>query len=162
VEKNKTGSAGILAPILLPRLMGNCSKRSKTKNFEKLRVKKYMNTTSLFPHQTTPHKIRPCKLVKGGEMKIKLTIIGVIAILLFVFSISASADLFPLIYEFDGTLPVQNYGTVEVTESGGALDFLIEYNTDTLPLGLNADIHEFYFNLKTILLACQIVQIHIL
>jgi hypothetical protein len=84
---------------------------------------------------------------KGGNMKRKLTFIGAIAVFLFVFSVSASAALFDLKYEFDGTLPVQNYGTVEVIESGGDLDFQIKYNTTTFPLGPNADIHEFYFNL---------------
>jgi hypothetical protein len=78
-------------------------------------------------------------------MKRKLTFIGVIAIFLFAFSVSASALLFDLTYEFDGVLPVQSYGTVDVTENGGSLDFVIMAVTSTL--GSNADIHELYFNL---------------
>jgi hypothetical protein len=58
---------------------------------------------------------------------------------------SASALTFDLIYEFDGDLPVQSYGTVDVTQNGDNLDFAINANTATL--GANADIHEFYFNL---------------
>ena len=61
---------------------------------------------------------------------------------------TASALQFDLIYEFDGVLPVQTYGTVNVTEDGfGDLDFAISYNISTSPLGPSADIHEFYFNL---------------
>ena len=78
-------------------------------------------------------------------MKRKLTFISVIAVLLFVFSASASALLFDLTYEFDGLLPVQSYGTVEVTQNGDDLDF--EIIADTSILGATADIHEFYFNL---------------
>ena len=78
-------------------------------------------------------------------MKTKLILIGVITIFLFVFSSSASALLFELKYEFDGALPPQIYGTVDVTESGGDLDFLVKANTSTL--GANADIHKLYFNL---------------
>ena len=63
------------------------------------------------------------------------------------FGNTASALQFDLIYEFDGVLPVQSYGTVDVTEGGGDLDFAISYNTSTSPLGPSADIHEFYFNL---------------
>lgn len=79
-------------------------------------------------------------------MQRKLTLIGVITILLFIFTVSASALLFDLNYEFDGALPVQSHGTVNVTEDGlGNLDFEIVANTTTL--GANADIHELYFNL---------------
>jgi len=84
-------------------------------------------------------------------MKTKVTIIGAIAAFLLVFNASASALIFELNYEFDGILPVQNYGTVEVTEDGlGDLDFAISYNATSYPspLGSNADIHEFYFNLN--------------
>ena len=79
-------------------------------------------------------------------MKRKLTFISVIAVLLFVFSASASALLFDLTYEFDGLLPVQSYGTVEVTQNGDDLDF--EIIADTSTLGATADIHKFYFNLN--------------
>jgi len=58
---------------------------------------------------------------------------------------TASALQFDLIYEFDGVLSVQSYGTVDVTANSGNLDFIINANTSTL--GPNADIHEFYFNL---------------
>lgn len=58
---------------------------------------------------------------------------------------TASALQFDLIYEFDGDLPVQSYGTVDVNEASGNLDFIINANTSTL--GPNADIHKFYFNL---------------
>jgi hypothetical protein len=78
-------------------------------------------------------------------MQKRLTAIGVIATILFVFSVSASALLFDLKYEFDGALPVQSYGTVEVNQSGDDLDFKISANTTTL--GAGADIHELYFNL---------------
>jgi hypothetical protein len=78
-------------------------------------------------------------------MNKNLTLIGVIAIFLLAFSVSASALLFDLKYEFDGALPDQHYGTVEVIESWGDLDFRITANTSTL--GEDADIHELYFNL---------------
>jgi len=58
---------------------------------------------------------------------------------------TASALQFDLIYEFDADLPVQSYGTVDVNEVSGNLDFILNANTSTL--GPNADIHEFYFNL---------------
>jgi len=58
---------------------------------------------------------------------------------------TASALQFDLIYEFDADLPVQSYGTLDVNEVSGNLDFIINANTSTL--GPNADIHEFYFNL---------------
>jgi len=63
------------------------------------------------------------------------------------FGNTASALQFDLIYEFDGDLSIQSYGTVNVTENGGDLDFEISYNTSTSPLGPSADIHKFYFNL---------------
>jgi hypothetical protein len=81
----------------------------------------------------------------GGDMQRKLTAIGVIATILFIFSGTAFALLFDLVYEFDGALPVQNYGSVEVNQNGSDLDFEISANTATL--GANADIHELYFNL---------------
>jgi hypothetical protein len=88
-------------------------------------------------------------------MKTKVTIIGAIAAFLLIVSASASALLIELEYEFDGLLPVQNYGTVEVTEVDVAINsesiqglyFEVAYNIDTYPLGPRADIHEFYFNL---------------
>ncbi|MCK9295196.1 MAG: PEP-CTERM sorting domain-containing protein [Desulfobulbaceae bacterium] len=59
---------------------------------------------------------------------------------------SAQALTIDLNYEFDGDLPTTNsYGTVEITESGGDLNFVITANT--VLLGSDADIHEFYFNL---------------
>ena len=61
------------------------------------------------------------------------------------FGNTASALQFDLTYEFDGVLPVQSYGTVDVTENSGDLNFIINANTSTL--GPNADIHELYFNL---------------
>ena len=61
------------------------------------------------------------------------------------FGHTASALQFDLIYEFDAALPVQSYGTVDVTTNSGNLDFIINANTSTL--GPNADIHKFYFNL---------------
>ena len=69
----------------------------------------------------------------------------VIALFFCLFSVSASAFTFNLIYEFDGALPVQNYGTVEVTQNGVDLDFVVE--ADTATLGPEADINELYFNL---------------
>ena len=78
-------------------------------------------------------------------MQRRITLSGIIAIILFVFSFSAYALQFDLIYEFDGVLPVQSYGTVDVTQNGEDLDFKIVANTTTL--GANADIHELYFNL---------------
>jgi len=80
-------------------------------------------------------------------MKRRLSLSGIIAIILFVFSFSAYALQFDLVYEFDGDLPVQSYGTVDVTENSGDLDFAIVANTTTL--GTGADIHELYFNLIT-------------
>ena len=79
-------------------------------------------------------------------MKRKITFSGIVAIIVFVFSFSAYALQFDLIYEFDGDLPVQSYGTVDVTENSGDFDFAIAANTTTL--GSDADIHELYFNLK--------------
>ena len=78
-------------------------------------------------------------------MQRRITLSGIITIILFVFSFSAYALQFDLIYEFDGDLPVQSYGTVDVTENLGDLDFAIAANTTTL--GAGADIHELYFNL---------------
>ena len=78
-------------------------------------------------------------------MKRKITPFVIIAIILFVCSVSASALQFDLIYEFDGNLPVQSYGTVDVIQNNGGLDFEIIANISTL--GANADIHELYFNL---------------
>ena len=75
-------------------------------------------------------------------MKRKITPFVIIAIILFVCSVSASALQFDLIYEFDGNLPVQSYGTVDVIQNNGDLDFKIIANISTL--GANADIHELY------------------
>jgi hypothetical protein len=61
------------------------------------------------------------------------------------FSASASAFTFDLIYEFDAALPVQSYGTVDVTQINSDLDFVITADLSTL--GSNADINELYFNL---------------
>lgn len=62
---------------------------------------------------------------------------------------TAHALTIDLIYEFDGDLPsTDSYGTVEITESGGDLNFVITANTSLL--GSDADIHEFYFNLITV------------
>jgi hypothetical protein len=55
----------------------------------------------------------------------------------------AAAVSFPLNIEFDGPTP-GTFGTVEVTESGGDLDFAIALNVS---LGANRDLQEFYFNL---------------
>ena len=79
------------------------------------------------------------------HMKRKIAFISIVAIILVVFSYSAYALQFDLIYEFDGDLPVQSYGTVDVTQNGDDLDFAIVANTTTL--GSGADIHELYFNL---------------
>ncbi|MGD9245383.1 MAG: PEP-CTERM sorting domain-containing protein [Desulfobacterales bacterium] len=65
------------------------------------------------------------------------------------FGNTASALQFDLIYEFDGALPVQSYGTVDVTEVGSG-DLYFEINANTSTLGSNADIHEFYFNLDNV------------
>jgi hypothetical protein len=80
-------------------------------------------------------------------MQKSLSLSGIIVIILFVFSFSAYALQFELVYEFDGDLPVQSYGTVDVTQNvnGEDLDFAIVANTTTL--GTGADIHELYFNL---------------
>jgi hypothetical protein len=60
------------------------------------------------------------------------------------FASSASALTIPLNVEFDnGT--IGNYGSVDVTESGGDLDFSVSL-AGTI-LGAGADLHEFYFNL---------------
>lgn len=65
---------------------------------------------------------------------------------------SAQAGIIPLVVEFDdGTLG--DYGTVEVVENMGDLDFTITLNPDAgdgmmgALLGPTPDIHEFYFNL---------------
>ena len=59
---------------------------------------------------------------------------------------TASAVTIDLVYEFDGVEPVQTYGTVDITQNGTDLDFVISYFGN---LGSNADIHQFYFNLTT-------------
>lgn len=60
-------------------------------------------------------------------------------------SLPASALTIDLVYEFDGnSLGTTSYGTVDVAESGGNLNFTITANTANLGGG---DIHEFYFNL---------------
>jgi hypothetical protein len=56
----------------------------------------------------------------------------------------AQAILFTLDTEFDAGL-TGNFATVEVTESGGGLDFIVSLAGSEL--GPNADLHEFYFNL---------------
>jgi len=75
----------------------------------------------------------------------KLFLVLMLCVAFLFFGNTASASQFDLIYEFDGALPIQSYGTVDVTENGGDLNFIINANTSTL--GPNADIHEFYFNL---------------
>jgi hypothetical protein len=57
----------------------------------------------------------------------------------------AAAVSFPLNIEFDGPTP-GNFGTVEITESGGDLDFVITLDPS---LGSGRDLHEFYFNLAS-------------
>lgn len=74
--------------------------------------------------------------------------LALIATILFLFYGSASALTFDLIYEFDGDLQVQSYGTVDVKQNNDSLDFVINANTATL--GANADIHELYFNLDPV------------
>jgi hypothetical protein len=78
-------------------------------------------------------------------MKRSPPVLALTATILFLFYGSVSALTFDLIYEFDGDLAVQSYGTVDVTQNGYDLDFAISANTATL--GANADIHELYFNL---------------
>lgn len=78
-------------------------------------------------------------------MKRSPPVLALIVTILFLFYGSASALTFDLIYEFDGDLAVQSYGTVNVTPNTDDLYFEISANTATL--GANADIHEFYFNL---------------
>jgi hypothetical protein len=56
------------------------------------------------------------------------------------FTVPAWAVTFPLSIEFDDAIP-GSYGTVEVTENAGDLDFAIDLLLDP------ADLHEFYFNL---------------
>jgi hypothetical protein len=56
---------------------------------------------------------------------------------------SASAVSFPLTVEFDDGL-VGTYGNVEVTETGGDLQFAITLDPS---LGASRDLHELYFNL---------------
>lgn len=76
----------------------------------------------------------------------KLFLVAMLCSAFLLFGNTASALQFDLIYEFDGVLPSQSYGTVDVTADGsGDLDFAINANTSTL--GPNADIHKFYFNL---------------
>jgi hypothetical protein len=69
----------------------------------------------------------------------------VIALNISLFSVSASAFTFNLVYEFDGALPAQSYGTVDVTQNNDNLDFVVTADTSTL--GPNADINVLYFNL---------------
>lgn len=69
-----------------------------------------------------------------------------IALCISLFSASASAFTFNLIYEFDGALPILSYGTVDVTQDNDDLDFVVTADTSTL--GSNADINELYFNLN--------------
>ena len=57
---------------------------------------------------------------------------------------SAVAAEFPLTVEFDDGM-VAEFGTVMVTESGGALRFEVILNP--LVLGIDADLHRMYFNL---------------
>jgi hypothetical protein len=59
---------------------------------------------------------------------------------------NANAITINLVYEFDGVEPVQTYATVDITQNGNDLNFAINYVGN---LGANADIHEFYFNLKS-------------
>ena len=75
----------------------------------------------------------------------KLFLVAFLCSAFLLFGNTASALQFDLIYEFDADLPVQSYGTLDVNEVSGNLDFIINANTSTL--GPNADIHEFYFNL---------------
>jgi hypothetical protein len=81
----------------------------------------------------------------GGEMLKKFISGLVVTLFLGLFSVSASAYTFNLVYEFDGVLPVQSYGTVDVTQNNGDLDFVVTADTSTL--GSNADINVLYFNL---------------
>jgi len=82
--------------------------------------------------------------------KLSLSLLGMIFTFLFLSNVPALATNYNLIYEFDGDLPSNViYGTVEVTENLGDLDFTISYNTTDNPLGTDADIHELYMNLGT-------------
>lgn len=76
----------------------------------------------------------------------KSILIGLILLLLSV--ANANALLIDLIYEFDGNSNdgLTSFGTVDITESSGDLDFTITANTTNLG-SINADIHEIYFNL---------------
>jgi len=68
---------------------------------------------------------------------------GLIALALSLLPAAAGAVTFPLNVEFDlGT--IATFGDVEVTESGGDLDFEITLDAS---LGASRDLHEFYFNL---------------
>jgi hypothetical protein len=58
---------------------------------------------------------------------------------------TAHAVSIDLVYEFDGVLAQQVYGTVDITQNGSDIDIAIDYAPNTL--GSYADIHEFYFNL---------------
>ena len=69
----------------------------------------------------------------------------VITLFISLISVSASASTFNLLYEFDGALPVQSYGAVDVMQNNGDLEFVVTADTSTL--GSNADIHVLYFNL---------------
>jgi hypothetical protein len=58
-------------------------------------------------------------------------------------AVGAGAVSFPLNVEFDTGL-IGTFGNVEVTESGGDLNFAITLDAS---LGASRDLHEFYFNL---------------
>ncbi len=72
------------------------------------------------------------------------------SILFLLLSVTQShALLIDLIYEFDGNSNdgLTSFGTVNVEESSGDLNFEINANIANLGGNVNVDIHEFYFNL---------------
>ncbi len=71
-----------------------------------------------------------------------------ITILIFAAFSSANASTYDLLYEFDGNSNngLTSFGTVDITESSGDINFILTANTTNLNGG---DIHEFYFNLDS-------------
>lgn len=80
-------------------------------------------------------------------MKTRLIAVELIVVACLSLTPAAHAITIDLVYEFDGVLAPQRYGTVDITQNGSDIDFAIDYETNTL--GSNADMHEFYFNLTS-------------
>jgi hypothetical protein len=84
--------------------------------------------------------IRSCAVGRTG-------LLGFATLVALFAAAAANAISFPLNIEFDDGL-TGNFGTVEVTETGG--DLFFEISLDTTELGPEADLHEFYFNLPDV------------